>query len=236
MKAKPKREINAVALIITIPAILLLFAAGMLLPKILIDEDTKTLYKLKDIVHSRITPSARRFPEKMELLGGSGSVMFEEGRTTIISSRETEEDFSDVIAAIPEITKEVNELISQSEHLSYPATDIEIYIEHWAEWDIRVIPKQSKIVLGINERISFAEAMEYCRGFEDITVGGYRGYSVDLPDNVGELFADFDGLRSLRIDSIMHGDTEAALRGMSVLDGVDVELGTFENGKYKRIL
>lgn len=233
---KAKREIKAVAVIIMIPAILLLFAAGMLLPKIFANEDTKTLYDIKDIVNSRVTPSARRFPEKMKLLGSSGSILSEEGRTTIISSRETEEDFSDVIAAIPEITKEVNELISQSEHLSYPAVDIEIYIEHWAEWNIRVIPKQNKIILGINERISFAEAMEYCHGFEDIDVGGYCGYSVDLPDNVGELFADFDGLRSLRIDSILYGDTETALRGLSGLDGVDVTLGTFENGKFKRIL
>lgn len=234
MKRKPKRAIITAAVIITIPAVL--FAAFLLLPRIFADEDSKALYDIKKIVNSRVTPSARRFPEKMELLGGSGSVMFEEGRTTIISSRETEEDFSDVIGAIPEITKEVNELISQSEHLSYPATDIEIYIEHWSEWDIRVIPKQNKIILGINERISFAEAMEYCRGFEDITVGGYWRYSVDLPDNVGELFADFDGLRSLWIDSILYGDTETALRELSELDGVDVELGTFENGKFKRIL
>lgn len=236
MKAKPKREIKAIAIIIMIPAILLLLGALLLLPKFLIDEDTKTLYKIKEIVNSRVTPSARSFPDRMELLGGSGSVLFEEGRSTIISSRETEEDFSDVIAAITEITREVNELISQRENLSYPAVDIEIYLEHWAEWNIRVIPKQNRIILGINERISFPETMEQCRGFENIDVGGYRGGSVDLPDNVGELFADFDGLRSLRIDGILSEDTETAVRGFSGLDGVDVELGTFENGKHKRIL
>lgn len=234
MNVKLKRAIIIIAAVIVKFAIL--FAVCLLLPRIFAGEDAETLYRIKDIVHSRVTPSARRFPEAMRLLGASGSVLFEEGRTTLVSSRETEEDFSDVISEIPAITEEVNELISQSEHLSYPATDIEIYIEHWTEWNIRIFPKQSRIELGINERISLAEAVEYCRGFENIGFGGYGGYSVDLPDNVGELFADLDDLNSLRIDSILYGDTEMAVRELSELEGVDITLGTFENGKYKHIL
>lgn len=233
MNVKPKRAV-IIAVIIAIPAIL--FAASLLLPRIFADEDSETLYNIKDIVHSRVTPSARSFPEAMRLLGASGSVLFDEGSTTLVSARETEEDFSDVIAEIPAITEEVNKLISQSEHLSYPATDIEVYIEYWSEWNIRIFPKQSRIALGINERISLAEALEYCRGFENIEIGGYWGYRVDLPDNVGELFADLDGLRSLRIDSILYGDTEMAVRELSELEGVDITLGTIENGKYKHIL
>ena len=233
MNVKLKRAIIIISAVIV--KLAMLFAV-CLLPRIFADEDTETLYKIKDIVHSRVTPSARRFPEAMRLLGASGSVLFEEGRTTLVSSRETEDDFSDVISEIPAITEEVNKLISQSEHLSYPASDIEIYIEHWTEWNIRIFPKQSRIELGINERISLAEALEYCRGFENIDIGGYWGYSVDLPDNVGELFADIDDLNSLRIDSILYGDTEMAVRELSKLEDIDITLGTFENGKYKHIL
>lgn len=233
MNVKLKRAIIIISAVIV--KLSMLFAV-CLPPRIFADEDSETLYRIKDIVHSRVMPSARRFPEAMRLLGASGSVLFEEGRTTLVSSRETEEDFSDVISEIPAITEEVNKLISQSEHLSYPATDIEIYIEHWTEWNIRIFPKQSRIELGINERISLAEAVEYCRGFENIGFGGYWGYSVDLPDNVGELFADIDDLHSLRIDSILYGDTEMAVRELSELEGVDITLGTIENGKYKHIL
>ena len=232
MNVKLKRAIIIISAVIVKFAMLF---AVCLLPRIFAGEDAKTLYRIKDIVHSRVTPSARRFPEAMRLLGASGSVLFEEGRTTLVSSRETEEDFSDVISEIPVITEEVNKLISQSEHLSYLATDIEIYIEHWTEWNICIFPRQSKIVLGINERISLAEALEYCRGFENIDIGGYWGYSVDIPDNVGELFADLDDLNSLRIDSILYGDTEMAVRELSEFEGVDVSLGTFENGEYKEI-
>ena len=234
MNVKLKRAIITIAVILAIPA--MLFSASLILPRIFADVDSETLYKIKDIVHRRVTPSAQSFPEAMRLLGASGSILFEDGRTTLVSSRKTEEDFSDVIAEIPAITEEINKLIAQSEYLSYPATDIEIYIEHWAEWNICIFPKQGKIALGLNERISLANALEYCRGFENIDIGGYWGYSVDLPDNVGELFADLDGLRSLSIDKILYEDTEMGVRELSELEGVDITLGTFENGEYKHIL
>ncbi len=222
MNVKLKRAMIITAAVIVKFA--MLTAAFFLLPRVLADEDSATLYKIKDIVHSRVTPSARRFPEKMRMLGASGNIWDEEGRTTISSTMETEEDFSDVIAAIPEITEEVNGLIAQNQYLSHPAVDIEIYIEHWSEWNIRIYPKQSRIVLGINERISFAEAVQYCREFENIDVGGYWGFDVDIPDNTGELFANFDGLHSLEINSIKCEDTETAVRELSGLEGVKVTL------------
>ncbi len=230
MNVKLKRAMIITAAVIVKFAILT--TAVFLLPRALADEDSETLYKIKDIVHSRVTPSARSFPQKMRMLGASGDVLFEDGQTTVCSAMETEEDFLDVIMEIPEITREVNELITQSSHLSYPATNIEIYIEHWSAWNIRIFPKQSRIALGINEQISFAEAVQYCREFENIDVGGYWGFEVDIPENVGELFADFDFLRSLEITDIMREDTETAVRELSGLEGVRV---TLRDGKHNII-
>lgn len=195
------------------------------LPRAVGGEETKALYKIKDIVHSRIEPQAGDLLDAARHFSGSGTCEYKNGVLTVLSYTKTGAAFPDAASAVPGLLEELRGCISQNELLSGENTEVEVCVENWSKWEIRIFPKRGKIIIALNGFIPLGEALDCCREFEEIDIGGYWGYSVTLPEDFGaDSFSDFLKLRALTLASLSHGDAERASAALKALSGVDVTI------------
>ena len=221
-----KRSPILIALVIFVIAALIIFSVPFL-PRVFGNEETKALYDMKDTLHSYVEPKANDLIDLARHIFGSGNYKFEDGKLKYYMSVKTGDEFSDTITDIPALCCEIRDHAERYPFLSDENTEIKIDIENWANWIIRIDLRSNEISMGLNPRISVTDALEHCKEFETINVGGYWGYDVSIPDNFdSRFFSDFDVLKVLKIDDIEPKDKENEVReALLGLRGVKVTIG-----------
>lgn len=226
---KNKKRILTVFVFVVIAALIIssIYLSLLFLPRVLGSEETKALYGMKDVLHSYVNPKTNDLIDFTRHFLGSGKYKFEDGKLKYHMYMKTGDEFADTISDIPSLCHEIKDCVNHYSVLSDENTDIQIDIENWSEWDICIDLKADKITLGLNDRIPITDALDYCKEFETIYVGGYWGYFVLIPDNFdSSYFSDFDMLKVLKIDKIKYEDEENELKeALSDLSGVNIIIG-----------
>ncbi len=181
--------------------VVLMISSLYLFPKMFASDEMKLLYDMRAILNSHITPKSYHFSDIYEYYFSAGFYKAEDNKESYQMNLYTEEDFFDVIADIDLICVEIKKCISSYRVLPNENLEVKIWIENRSNWSIPVSPLANRICVGINNDIPITDVLKYCKNFEEIKIGGYRGYKVSIPDNFNsDYFDGFDNLKLLQID------------------------------------
>lgn len=222
MKKNILRVITVSSFIIFI-LILVIFSL-YLFPRIFADDGTKLLYKMRNTLNSYVTPKNYYLSDIDKHYFSSGIYEIKDNKECYYLYIKTEDTFYDVISDIDTLCTEMKECINSYRTSGNENTEIVLWIENCSNWSIPVYPLSDKICIGLNHSIPITDALDYCKGFEEISLGGYRGYKILIPQNFNSnYFDDFHSLKRLEISGFSSDkDKNRISEELLNLDGIDV--------------
>ena len=174
------------------------------------------LFEMRNILNKYITPKNNSVSDIYMNYFACGLYEIKENNEYYYLRIETEEDFFDVIENINSICKEMKSCTNNYYSPVDEKLKMEIWIENPSNWSMPVYPLENKICLGVNNNIPIDEAMKYCKNFEEIHIGGYRGNKVSVPNNFNSnYFNGFEDLRILQINDFETAEDKARAKKLS---------------------
>ncbi len=155
---------------------------------------------MRNILNTYITPKNYSVSDINTHYFNCGLYEVKEGKEYYYLNIKTEENFFDAISDVQIICDEIKNCVSNYCSSENKDLKIEIWIENSSNWSIPVYPLENKICLGLNNDIPIDEALKFCKDFNEIYIGGYRGYKVSVPEDFSSCFDGFDNLKLLQID------------------------------------
>jgi len=138
----------------------------------------------------------------------------------------TKEDFKSVMTDINSLCNDIKNCVNYNQNVSKENIEIQIWIENEVNWSISLCPMESQIKIGLDyhEHIFAKDALEFCKEFEEIIIGGYRGGEIFISDDIdSEYFSDFKNLKYLYFSDLsIENDADEIREKLSNLDGVKV--------------
>lgn len=194
-----KKYIFAISIVI----VLVLPLALYWFPRLFGSTETKAFYAMRNTLQSYINPKADNLIDFIHQSLTMGGYSVEDNNEKYYMYVKTDDEYTDVISDIYLLNDEIREYVSSNQVVFNQNTEIEICIENWSFWIIRLYPMSNRIALGLNSDIPITEALDYLKNFQNVSVGGYWGYNVPIPDDFDSSYLEsFDNLKTLEITDV----------------------------------
>lgn len=205
-------------------------------PRLFGGAETKALYAMRNTLQSYINPKADNPIDFIQQSMTPGGYSVENDCEKYYLYVKTDDEFADVLSDIYLLNDEIREYVSSNQAFFNQNTEIEICIEKWSFWIIRLYPISNRIAIGLNDDISITEALNYLKDFQNISVGGYWGYNVSVPDDFdSSYFESFDNLKTLEITDVENEkELREKLSGLNEIK-ITIEYNMLNNNLERRV-
>lgn len=221
-----KKNILRVIAVISFVVVILILAilSIYLIPRMFANDEVKLLYEMRSILNSHITPKNYYLSDIDKHYFSSGIYEIKDNKECYYLYIKTEDTFYDVISDIDTLCTEMKECINSYRTSGNENTEIVLWIENCSNWSIPVYPLSDKICIGLNHSIPITDALDYCKNFEEISLGSYRGYKILIPQSFNSnYFDDFHSLKRLEISGFSSQEDKNRMKQELLdLDGIEV--------------